>query len=146
MTKRTPTRTPGPPAPGTSKKNPRSAKRFATKSGMPKAGTVRVRATARSDSATNLHIGDRYVEYVEALLALDLLAGPMAGQELSDSVRPLVEATHKVLAGGRLASTDIVVVGDVNQPTVARLDGLLNAAVKEVNELNRKRRPGISYG
>ena len=77
--------------------------------------------------------------YISNLESLGLLAGEPGGQQLAAETREVLTALHHVLAGGQV---DVQVVSPGTASVVEDLDGQLDQALDETNNLNVVLRPG----
>lgn len=75
-----------------------------------------------------------------------ILTGSLGDQVLSEDVKPLIDAFHKVLAGGKLKQNNISVSGQVNQRVYSSLNRLIDKSIKEMNITNKINGDLISFG
>lgn len=72
--------------------------------------------------------------YFEKLLQLGLYEKSAKGIDLSPELRPIMEAIHHALAGGKV---EVRVVQDGVAETITELTGLLETARQEVTTVNQ---------
>jgi hypothetical protein len=73
-------------------------------------------------------------EYIERLIDLGLVEGPLGKMDLNPNVKPLVDALHQVLAGG---TVNVQVTTPGNPTVVAELQGILQEAGDDGNAINK---------
>ena len=73
-------------------------------------------------------------EYLERLIDLGIIEGPVGHNELNQKVKPLMEALHEVLAGGTV-SVQVTTPGNPQVVTELRQD--LQQAGDDANAINR---------
>ncbi len=75
-----------------------------------------------------------------------ILKGALGDQILSDDVKPLIDAFHKILAGGKLKHNSVQISGQVNQKVYSSLNKLMDQGIKEMNITNKINGDLISFG
>ena len=73
-------------------------------------------------------------EYLLRICELGALEGALEEMDIPPSLKPLIEAMHHILAGGR-AEVNILEQGDPD--IVSDLNGRLARGIQESNEINR---------
>jgi hypothetical protein len=73
-------------------------------------------------------------EYLEKLIDLGMIEGPLGHMDLSAKIKPLVEAMHHVLAGG---TVNVQVATPGNPQVVAKLTQMLKEARDDGNAINK---------
>jgi len=74
-------------------------------------------------------------EYLKRIISLGVFEGTLGKMQISDAVRPVVDAMHVVLAGGEVK---IEIVHRGNPDILNELRTRVDAATKDANEINEK--------
>jgi hypothetical protein len=73
-------------------------------------------------------------EYLERLIELGLVEGPLGKMDLNPKAKPLVDALHQVLAGGTVT---VQVTTPGNPQILAELAATLQEATNDGNAINK---------
>lgn len=82
--------------------------------------------------------------YISFVNKHNLLEGPAGKQRLAKEVLPLIDAFHKVLAGGTVSQ--IRVKGPYEKLVVEKCSRIMQASLAQANEINERAGGKVAFG
>jgi hypothetical protein len=88
----------------------------------------------RGPSVVGVNLAVSSYEYLQRLHDLGLFEGPAGRENLHKDLRPLIEAFHHVLTGGKI---EVRVARSGNATLLKELNDHLGRSIRETNQINQ---------